>query len=249
MKVSHELTRWQSVLGVAVLLLVAAAFIYVLWAMNGPVRVVRVAGELSPNERAEVRGAVAASLSGSFLTLDLDSVMTAVVSLSWPRDVKVRRAWPRGVSVDVTKEVFVARWGVGGVLNSAGEVIATPDVGLDHLPLIECQASSGARAMEVFQGLSQVLSGRSLDIAAIRENVIGEWEAEFTNGLLVEFGSDDLLGRLERFVRVYDGVISARFDEVVRVDTRYPNGVAVDWRDADPVGKSGLARPTLAMSR
>ncbi len=230
------MTRLQSLLGVIVLALVAAAFVYVLLAMNGPVRVVQVTGDLSADERAEVRDAVVESISGSYMGLDLDRVMAGVLALSWPRDVKVRRTWPRGVSVAVTKEVFVARWGSGGVLNSSGQVIVTPDQSVDALPLIECADATGARAMQVFQLLSDVLAGRSLKVAAIRENEIGEWRVEFENQLSVEFGKDDLLGRLERFVRVYDGVLARRLEDVTSVDARYPNGVAVNWRLNDGRG-------------
>lgn len=231
MRVSRDLSRAQSLLGVLVLVLVAGAFIYVLLAMNGPVRVVQVNGDLSADERIEVRDAVALSLVDDYMALDLDDVMQEVLALSWPRDVKVRRTWPSGVTVAVTKDVFVARWGDGGVLNSAGEVIVTPDQSVDALPLIECAQASGPRAMRVFQMLTEVLSNRSLEVVAVRENKIGEWSVEFNGSLSVAFGRDDLLGRLERFVRVYDGVLAERIGQVISVDARYPNGIAVNWRD------------------
>jgi cell division protein FtsQ len=231
----------------------SAAVGYMLLAMNGPVRVVHVTGDLSIGEREQVSRAVVAALDRTYLLLDLDDVLDPVLALSWPREVKVRRIWPRGVAVEVTKEVFVARWGSGGVLNSAGQVIVTPDEELEGLPLIECAAASGARAMQVFQMLNEVLGGRDLQVAAIRENAIGEWQVEFLNDLSVDFGNDDLLGRLERFVRVYDGLLNTRLADVSRVDARYANGIAVDWIDGvkSPAGsvQVALAAGTLRMDR
>jgi cell division protein FtsQ len=214
----------------ALLASVGAAFILVFFAINGPVRVVRVSGDLTAAERVAVEAAVMRRLSGGLLGVSLDDVIDGVLALTWPRDVRARREWPGIVDVSVTKDAIVARWGAGGALNSAGEVIAgvgTPDA---SLPMIRCATANGARAMQIFQMLGQVLGDTPLKIAAVEEDALGEWQVTFTNNLTVSLGHEDLLKRVERFDRVFRNVINDRVDEVDHVDARYHNGVAVSWR-------------------
>src|SRR5262249_9206667 len=124
MRPAREVSRLEVVFGPLFLFAMSGAVVALLAAANGPVRVVTVSGvDLTEPEQREVRGAVAAALSGNFLSLDLDAVARHVQALSWPHGVSVRRVYPRGVAVQVSKEIFVARWGGGGVLNSAGVVI------------------------------------------------------------------------------------------------------------------------------
>jgi cell division protein FtsQ len=230
MKVSPVVPHSHRLLSGALLASVGAAFILVFFAINGPVRIVRVSGDLTAAERVAVEAAVMRRLSGGLLGLSLDDVVESVLALTWPRDVRARREWPGVVDVSVTKDAIVARWGAGGALNSAGEVIAgvgTPDA---SLPMIRCATATGARAMQIFQMLGQVLGDTPLKIAAIEEDVLGEWQVTFTNNLTVSLGHEDLLKRVERFDRVFQNVINDRVDEVDHVDARYQNGIAVSWR-------------------
>jgi len=249
MRPSRPSPRFTILVGPLLLAAVAIAFLLVLFAINGPVRIVKVSGDLTAAEQDEVRAAVVGSLVGSYFSLDLDAVVDSVVALSWPHDVRVRRVFPAGVRVEVAKEIFVARWGGGGVLNSEGDVITTPDAEAAALPLLDCALANGGRAMQVYKTLASVLSPRNLRVVALRENDIGEWTLELEPALTVALGGDDMHRRLERFLAVYDGVLAARIHDVAGVDARYSNGIAVDWREsssegAGPVQLAALDRAT-----
>jgi len=231
MKVSDQMSRGHCFLAGGLLFVVTATLIALLSAMNSPVEIVRISGDLSVPERAEVKAAVLQRLNGGLLRVNLDDVVDNVLALSWPRDVQARRVWPGIVDVSVTKDPIAARWGAGGVLNSSGEVIDAPGPPDPALPLIRCVNANGARAMQIFQMLGQVLSDTPLKIAAVEENALGEWQVKFTNDLTVSLGHEELLQRVERFYRVYRGVIEHRQDEVDHIDARYGNGVAVSWRE------------------
>ena len=251
MKPSRAISRVEVVFGPLLLVAMAGALVGLLAAANGPVRVVTVSGvDLTEPERHEVRGAVASALSTNYLSLDLDAIVQRVQALSWPHGVSVRRVYPRGVAVQVSKEVFVARWGGGGVLNSEGVVIKTPAADVARLPLLDCAIADGSHAMQVYQALIGVLAGRHLEITALREDAIGEWTLTLASGLAVHLGADDMLGRLERFVSVYDGALATRVANIDAVDARYRNGVAVAWhaRDESPTTSAAPSR-AVAMDR
>jgi cell division protein FtsQ len=242
MKVSEGMSRGHRVLAGMLLALVAAALAGLIFVMNNPVQVVRVSGDLSLPERDAVKTAVLQRLDGGLLAISLDDVVEGVLALSWPREVRVRRVWPGVVDVNVTKDTFVARWGGGGVLNSAGQVVDSAGPPDESLPLIRCTNANGARAMQIFQMLGQVLADTPLKVAEVEEDALSEWRVTFTNELTVSLGHEELLQRVERFSRVYRSVIEDRLDQVDRVDARYRNGVAVRWRDDGPVQVASVSQ-------
>ena len=51
-----------------------------------------------------------------------------------------------------------------------------------------------------------------------------------TNGIEVALGRDQVEKRFDRFVTVYQRRLASRAAEVERIDARYTNGVAVQWK-------------------
>jgi cell division protein FtsQ len=240
MKVSNRMPVGRRMLAVSLLAAIAVAIGVLLYAMNAPVQIVRVTGDLTTAERDAVQAAVAQRVEGGLLTVNLDQVVGNVVALTWPRDVRARRVWPSIIEVSVAKDPIVARWGDGFVLNSVGDVVDAAGLPDATLPLIRCANANGARAMQIFQMLGQVLSDTSLKVAEVDEDALGEWRVRFTNDVTVALGHEDLLERVERFARVYRAVIEQHLDDVDHIDARYRNGVAVGWRGAD-AGKFQVA--------
>ena len=233
MKVSNRMPAGRRILAVALLVGVGAALCALLLAINRPVQIVRVTGDLTTAERDAVKDAVSKHLEGGLLSVNLDEVVGNVLALSWPRDVRARRVWPSIVEVSVAKDPIVARWGDGFVLNSVGDVVDAAGMPDATLPLIRCTNANGARAMQIFQMLGQVLSDTQLKIAEVDEDALGEWQVRFTNGATVALGHEELLERVERFSLVYRAVIEDKLDRVEHIDARYRNGIAVSWRGDD----------------
>jgi len=246
MKVSDRMPTGRRVLAVTLFACVGAGFAALVIAIDRPVQIVRVTGDLTTAERDAVKAAVSQRLEGGLLSVNLDDVVADVLALTWPRDVRARRVWPSIVEVFVAKDSIVARWGDGFALNSVGDVIdaaGTPDAAL---PLIRCVNANGARAMRIFQMLGQVLSDTPLKIAEVDEDALGEWRVRFTNDVTVSLGHEDLLERVERFSKVYRAVIEKRLDEVDHIDARYRNGIAISWR-GDGSGRYQVAMASHAI--
>ncbi|MBL83971.1 MAG: cell division protein FtsQ, partial [Marinobacter sp.] len=58
------------------------------------------------------------------------------------------------------------------------------------------------------------------------------------NGIEVVLGRDQVEARFERFVTVYQERLASRSDEVRRVDARYSNGVAVQWKPSETASRT-----------
>jgi cell division protein FtsQ len=196
--------------------------------LDRPVRAVRVEGILSPAEQGAIRDVVSRSLDDGVLSLDMATLGQHIRDLSWPRAVEVRRVWPDTLAIRVEKESVVAAWGDGGYLTSAGKIVQLAD-GVQGVPELAAALSAPRRAMEVYQMLSSRVSPAGFAIVRLEENSLGEWLITFDGGTTLALGNEALTARLERFLLAYRLALAERGDEIVHVDLRYDNGLAVRW--------------------
>ncbi len=238
----------RKLIGVVVVLLLTSAGWSVWRQLDRPVRTVRVEGPLSAAEQRAIREVVAANLDAGVLSIDTARLREAIQALSWPRSVRVRRAWPDGLEIRVEKESVVAEWGDGGYLTTAGKVVRLADNGLeapdDGLPALVTELSPPRRAMEVYHMLQSQVVREGLSIVRLEENGLGEWQATCADGMTVVLGSESLSLRLERFLATYRQALAGRPGEVARADARYDNGVAVHWR---PTGEDSSMEAKYAL--
>ena len=85
--------------------------------------------------------------------------------------------------------------------------------------------------MARYQRLLDMLAPLGLRIVQLVEDERGEMEVVLAGGMRIALGSEDFLGRMQRFITVYRGELAARAGDVARVDLRYSNGVAVSFRE------------------
>lgn len=217
-----------------VVVLVAAGAAWI--ALNEPIRSVHVEGRLTNDEQRAIRDVVTQSLERRLLSVDLDRVKQRIHSLSWPREVSLRRVWPATLLIVVEKEALVARWGDEGFLTSDARIVQLAQ-GRGSLPSFDCRLSTPKVAMEAFHRFQEVLGEHDLVIEVLQENASGEWRITLSNGVTVMLGNQRLLNRIRRFTLVYSQALSDRIENVAYVDARYANGVAVRW---EPIGAMAM---------
>lgn len=214
-------------------LVALAASWFLLLELDREIGRIQVEGELTVAERRAVREKIATVLmdnSARLHSIDLGVIREAVVGLTWTERVRIRRQWPDTLRVQLSKRGVAARWGDGGFVATNGSLIEpAANLSTDDLPLLDCALSSAARAMEVYQLLSTRLSQVGLSVEELRESQLGEWTIGLRGGFSVVLGKDDLADRLNRFLAVYEVDLGQRLDEVMLVDARYHNGIAVSW--------------------
>ena len=228
-------------------------------AVDRQVRVVKVEGQLSEAEAAQIRRRIGQVLQRRLLTMDVARLRERVLELSWPGAVSVRKVWPDTIVVRVARRSVVARWADAGYLTPAGEILNTPNGPLD-LPVFDCALSSPRQAMELYRYLQGMARDAGLVIDQVVENELGEWRlavsapattpAETQNApgagkgagdiaswasdpgsLTVMLGADRLRERMQRFLVACSRLLGSRAGAVEYVDLRYQNGIAVRWRE------------------
>ena len=164
--------RLRATVALAVLLSAGAC----VWlALDRPVRVVKVEGELAKAEAAQIRRRIGQVLEARLLTMDVATLRQRVKDLSWPGEVSIRKVWPDTIVVRVERRTVVATWSDAGYVTSSGDIVSSPNAPAD-VPVFECAISSPGEAMEIYRYLQAMAVEAGLRITGISENEIGEWQ-------------------------------------------------------------------------
>jgi cell division protein FtsQ len=234
------LNRLLILLGASVVLIAAAkAFITV---QSLPVQRISVTGELEHTQAQAVQDMVQPGLAGGFLNADLHQIQHQLEGLPWIYEATVRRKWPNALEIHVVEELPIARWGQDGFLNHEGEVFHSDKSGdWESLPLLKGPEGSAQSLMAKYQRLVEILAPLDLSVEQLAVDERGQMEAVLAEGMQLNLGGEDFLGRMHRFVGIYRSELAARRADVARVDLRYESGVAVAFREPSQPEPSHVA--------
>jgi len=197
-----------------------------------PLRTVRVGGDLRHVVRADVVRALQGKVSGTFFTVDLESISALFRSIPWVRHAEVRRQWPDSLEVKIEEHVALARWGQGKesqMVNSHGELFFG---GSDAaLPLLSGPAGTEGEVARRYLSFRELLAPLALEPRQVALSSRLAWQLRLSNGLTVQLGRDSdrdsLEERLEKFASTYPQTVGKMAGRAEYVDLRYPNGFAV----------------------
>ena len=215
--------------------------------LDQPVHQFTVQGDLSTAEQLALTQALENHAFSGVLSTSLADVKAVVAKMEWTRDISVRRSWPDGFEVLLTKQKPLARWAQDHYVVASGELLQMPDA-YPGLPHFAVELSTPREAMEIYRLLSQVTARAELSISRLIENQQGEWSITFSNGLELMLGDQNLSDRAYRFVTVYRRALVEHAHEAVYADARYTNGVAVRFAqdDVEVIAELGVDGPIMA---
>lgn len=205
--------------------------------INKPIRVVQMANPLQRANEGSVRAALAAHLDGGFFALDVQAIKEQLEANPWVEQAVITRIWPDTLSVAITEEIAIARWGDKRLLNQYGESFA-PERQEDDLtlPLLRGPEGMERKVMEQYQVFSQLLSDTGLRVREIELSERGSWTLRMDNDLLVSIGRSNVMDRMQRFVKFYERHLYAQVASVAAIDLRYNNGISIRNKTDMPVG-------------
>lgn len=221
-------------LGITLVLLISA---YKLggniWAyLNQPIAKVKVLGELNYVDVNNLEKRLEPIVATGFLSLDIGRLRQNLEQAPWVSHVEVERVWPDQVRIRLFTKHPIARWGTHSLLNNTGDSFVTKDVEkYQSLPLLNGPDYAQQQVMQQYQVLSQLLRPLELTISSLSLNDRGSWSLTTHTGLELRLGNDELLTKMKRFTKAYHAQLKDKMDNIARIDLRYPNGLAVVWRD------------------
>lgn len=191
-----------------------------------------VGGDLQRVERRDIVKALQGRVTGTFFTVDLESVRSLFEGIPWVRRAELRRRWPDCLEVRIEEQVPVARWGQQKspqLVNAQGQLFLGQSD--EALPSLAGPAGSEAEVVRRYLAFRNALAPLGLAPTQVLLSSRLAWHMKLSNGITMQLGRDTERDRVEdrvaRFVSVYPQTLARSRQRVDYVDLRYPNGFAV----------------------
>jgi len=201
---------------------------------NPPLTRVELEGELRHLSTNEIRSVLEPYAGKGFFDLDLDRARAQVESLQWVEAAAIGRRWPDTLTVRITEETVIARWGENQLITQRGNVISLDFTEIDRsLPRLSGPPDSHFEVMRQYQRLNQILYPAGLRLSGLSASPRRSWRLQLNGVTEVVLGSEDLVNRLQRYVDFY-----RRQPEHERLlhevaDLRYGSQFSIRLREAD----------------
>lgn len=206
-----------------------------------PLTRVAVDGKMTHLRRDQLEAVVTLAAWGNYLTVDIEKVRSAAVSLPWVERASVRRVWPDALVIHVEEREPFARWGEDALISRQGDVFRPETLeGVDMLPQIEGQEERGPEMIQRFGELQAAVGDLGGGLARLKQDARGGWTLWLHNGAEIVLGKEDSESRFDRVVWLL-GRLGEDFARLERVDARYANGMAVRWKAAEEASPAAPA--------
>ncbi len=205
----------------------------VLSAMDQQFLAVDVNGEFIGDSRKAIERVAGNWIGKSYFSTDLSEIKASLEQRPWVESAAVQRVWPDRLVIDIREKKPLAYWSDGRLVSRTGELFSpgNPQVA-GALPRLSGPDERVRDVIRMAQAMSEQLVAHHLKFAGLSLEQRGAWTLQLANGIEVVLGRDQVEERFERFIAVYEARLASRSDEVSRVDARYTNGVAVQWKQA-----------------
>jgi cell division protein FtsQ len=202
--------------------------------IDTPLSKIMVGGNFNHLEEQELAELVNIEIDGGFLSMNLNQLRQELQSHPWIHQVSVRREWPSTLKVEVIEEVPIARWGKKGFLNRLGDQLSLPEnSNLNSLPVLEADFGSSQDMIAQYLLLAELLAPTDLRLTELQRDAVGAWQIETASGVRIVLGRDQIIEKIRRLIVVWGSGLDVQLNNIETIDLRYPNGLAVSWRDQD----------------
>lgn len=226
---SQVIGRYRLPLSVLAACVMLAGVVQSLRESNLGISYVSVVGEVDTNQRKEIFRELA-DMNG---LADIGEIKVRLEAIDWIHQVAVARDWPDRLVITIREEEAIAYWNEDAYINEQGHVFVSPYAEGGRLPQLYGPEGRERDVMLQYQQLSQVLlrTGQVVDTLMLDER--GSWAFATRSGMQVLLGKEDIMKRMQRYVGVFQQAgLLEEMSRIARVDTRYSNGVAVDWKES-----------------
>jgi cell division protein FtsQ len=199
---------------------------------------IEIRGDFTHLNKADLQEHLSGLLGRSFLFTDLSLVKQQVNAMPWVYDSSVARHWPNGLVINVVLQTPVAYWNNDGLLNEYGEVFRPKNARIG-MPLPRlwggelAEPSLPRHMLTLYYKLQHQLGEYKLKLETLKYLPRGVWEMTLDNGIAVALGAEPLERKVARIGKAFVQALGEKSDQIVRIDARYPNGLAVRWKKAD----------------
>jgi cell division protein FtsQ len=196
------------------------------------IRQVQLQGDLRYLDAESLTRDLSIRFNGNYLETTLGQVISEVESHPWIAAASARRVWPDTLLIEITEQRPVAIYNDTQYLGLSGDLFEPPKPVNEPLPRLYGALSETMQVYSHYGVFSDRLSDFSKVISVSRGHDMG-WQITLENGINVQLGRNDILGRLSRARDVLDRLDGEKLAKLQEIDARYDNGIALAWRAAE----------------
>ncbi len=204
-----------------------------------PLKTVKIEGDLKYLTKSDIEYATAEVARGGWFTVDLRKIKEAVEDIPWVDTVNIRRVWPATIELDITEQRAYSFWGEKGLLNIRGESYLPRNGSFPtNLPHLSGPKGTEKQLVRTFLEINQKIAIIDLSLKGLSLNQRGAWAMRLSNQIQVELGVDHIENKLMRLIKSYK-ILSQQAGQLIKIDCRYPNGLAVVRQAPIPIVGEG----------
>lgn len=214
------------------------------WQQTWPVKKISLQGDLNYLTQKDIVEFMQQQPLEGMLTLDLQELQILAKTIDWVMSVEIRKVWPDELVFYIEEYQPVALFD-GYVLTQQGTTIKINDSeNFALLPSINLSSSSNIGrdkfhlVWQEFKLIKRKLELVGLNLQAAEIDDVNSWKLKIINGLNLNLGRKNRLERVGRLVDVFEKIKNKQ--QIVNIDLRYHNGLAVEWS-----GNAGLNQQKL----
>lgn len=197
-----------------------------------PVELVHVYGAQHVDHK-ELQNLLKPLVAHNFFSVDMELIKDRLHQFSWVEDITIRRVWPNRVDIVIAEYQPVAHWHDGNLLSADGGLFSQGDYSSPpHLPSFIGPDGTQNLMLQSFNDFNRELAPIHAKITKLELTPYQLWRLTLDNGIRLRLGHKNILTHLSQFVKVYPKIIGSKAEDVEYVDMRYPNGMAVRWKDS-----------------
>lgn len=202
--------------------------------LNRPIASIEVKGQFDYVSEEDMTLVAKEMIGGSFIGENISRIKTTLEAMPWVDGVDLSRRWPDKLEVIVKEHTPIARWSNKGFVNVRGEIIfVTDDSRLTQLSVLVGEEHDAELIMQRYSALASMLSEYDLSINVLEKSRRGVWKMELTNQWKIMVGRGEMNKKLQRLTYLLDQKKLNVTMNIDTIDLRYPNGLAVSWKEEE----------------
>jgi len=201
-----------------------------------PLRVIEIQSELKWMSSEAITQILSPDLEQGFFGIDVEAIQKKVNHLPWVSNSTVQRVWPDRISVTLTEQNPLARFGEKGVLSTEGKIFY-PELRGSELNILPAgypwftgPEKMATEMLKQYLDFLEMLSPLGLSIAELHLSEEGSYKIVLDNGIAIILGKAAINERMGRFILVYPNQLKKEIQRIAYLDLRYTNGVAIGWK-------------------
>ena len=198
--------------------------------LSKPVNEIVINSRFDYVDRATIEKKATSILGQSFIRQNIHQLQEELESIPWVDTVSLSRSWPDKLTLTIYEQAPIARWGSKGFVNVRGQLVFTPSIEqLYALPELKGSNDDVILIMDTYALLAKKVQPYDIAISFLQKDERESWRLQLDNGWDVVLGRGDMLKKLARLTQLFDQQLLDRNADVVAIDMRYSNGLAIQW--------------------